>query len=171
MAREIPLGGRGGDPGANIARVLRAGRSGIPRDLERAGVRLVSQLRLDLSKPGTGQVYTHYLWTDRAGRVRPGRPRNKPHRASAPGQTPAVDTGQLRASYGHKVTRTASGGELQIASGSEYAPYLEFGTSRMAPRPHLRPLFARHGRLVTREVADGIEGRERAMARRLGGTG
>lgn len=172
MAREIPLFGRGGDPGQNIAKVLRAGRAGVPRDLERAGVKLVNQLRLDLSKPGTGRIYTTWFYTDSRGNVRPWGRRPTPHRASAPGRPPAVDTGALRASYGHNVTRLSPVlTELKLASGKDYAVYLEFGTSRMAPRPHMRPLMARRAVWIREEVAEGIEGRERAMARRLGGTG
>ncbi|HMM95400.1 hypothetical protein [Phycicoccus sp.] len=171
MAREIELFSRGGDPGENIAKVLRAGRAGVHRDLERAGVRLVNQLRLDLSKPGTGRLYTTYFFTDSRGRVRP-IGRRPPHRASSPGSPPAVDTGALRASYGASVSRLSPVlTELKIASGKDYAAYLEFGTSKMAPRPHLRPLMARRIVWVRSEVAEGIEGRERAMARRLGGTG
>lgn len=162
----------------NIALVLRAGRAGVPADLERIGLRLVSELKLDLSQPGHGRTYTTYFYTGRLGHMTPWGPqvpgklyawpaRAKPHTASAPGATPAVDTGQLRASYGHSVT----GNDLRIASGSEYAGYLEFGTSRMAPRPHLRPLMARNALKIRDEIEQGIEARERAMARRLGGRG
>lgn len=171
MPREIPLFGPGGDPGENIAKVLRAGRSGIKRDLEKVGVKLINQLRLDLSEPGTGRLYTTLFFTDGQGRLRAYGHRT-PHRASSPGSPPAVDTGALRASYSaNTASLGAAGAELTIASGKDYAVYLEFGTSRMAPRPHLRPLMASRGIWVTQEVARGIEGRERAMARRLGGKG
>ena len=52
---------------------------------------------------------------------------------------PAVDTGRLRASYGASASRTPDGAELEVASGREYAPYLEFGTRRMSPRPFMGP--------------------------------
>lgn len=171
MPREYELFGAGGDPGENIAKVLRAGRSGTPRDLDRAGVRLLNQLRLDLSRPGTGRLYTTWFFTDSRGRVHPygSRP---PHRASSPGNPPAVDTGQLRASYNAQSKRlSATLAELTISSGKDYAVYLEFGTSKMQPRPHLRPLIAKRVEWVREEVADGVVGRERAMARRLGGAG
>jgi hypothetical protein len=158
----------------NVAKVLRAGRAGVPRDLDELGVQLVSELRLDLSKPGQGRVYTTYFFMG----MSPGGPklyaigkRDKPHRASAPGDPPAVDEGVLRASYGHSVERTASGGTLTIGSGDEKAPWLEFGTSRMKPRPHVRPLMARNRQRIRDHVATGIERRERLMAKRLGGKG
>lgn len=155
-----------------LERVLRAGRAGIRGDADRAGVKLVSLLRLDLSRPGLGRVYTHYFWTDSAGRLRRGRKRWKPHRASRPGDPPTVDTGVLRASYGHMaVWVSPEAAELVIQSGDHKVAFLEFGTSKMKARPHLRPLMHRHGRIVTDEVAAGITRRERIEARRSGGEG
>ena len=94
-----------------------------------------------------------------------------PHVASAPGQPPAPDTGRLRASYSASVDRTKGGAELTVGSGVEYAAYLEFGTTKMAARPHLRPAMTRGAEDVRSEVYDGVEGRERAKARQLGGKG
>lgn len=166
----MPDAGSWAEAADNIAKVLRAGRAGIPRDLERLGVRLVSELRLDLSKPGKGRTYTTYFY-QRGGKLYAWPKRDKPHRASAPGDPPAVDEGVLRASYGHRVRRTPEGGTLELVTGDEKAKWLEFGTSRIKPRPHLRPLMARNRNAIRQAVADGIEGRERAMARRLGGRG
>lgn len=160
----------GAQMAANIIAVLKAARAGIPRDLDKVGTDIVNQLRLDLSQPGRGRVYTTYFWTDEVGRVHPGRER-VPHVASAPGDPPAVDTGQLRASYGHHAERTPDGGMVTIGTADEKAKFLEFGTSRMEPRPHLRPVVQRNQAHVREVVADGVEGRERAMARRLGGEG
>lgn len=158
------------EAGDNIAKVLRAGRAGVPRDLKKIGVRLTGEVQLEVSKPGQGAVYTTYFFTYK-GRVIPGKARLIPHRASAPYDPPAVDTGQLRASYGYEVERTGYGGELTVGSGSDYAPLLEYGTSKMIMRPHLRPVMFRNRLRIRREVEEGIEARERAMARRLGGRG
>lgn len=48
-----------------------------------------------------------------------------------------VDTGRLRAS----ITRSTENGGLtgKIGTNVEYAPYIEFGTSRSAAQPFLRP--------------------------------
>jgi len=75
-----------------------------------------------LKGPKTGRVYV------RRGRIR--------HRASAPGQPPASDTGTLARSIVIDVDKdkmTAS-----VGSNVKYAPFLELGTSRMAARPFLK---------------------------------
>lgn len=46
-----------------------------------------------------------------------------------------VDTGRLRDSYEYEVEDN----EVTIGSNVEYAPYVEFGTSRQDAQPHLRP--------------------------------
>lgn len=63
-----------------------------------------------------------------------------PHVPSAPGQPPHVDTGNLRNSIRFGLTGEASG---EVAVGAEYAEFLEFGTSRMAPRPFMTPAVDR----------------------------
>ena len=54
------------------------------------------------------------------------------HRASAPGQAPASDTGALLDSIYHERE-----GRLTAVAGSRmaYAAYLEFGTTKIDPRP------------------------------------
>lgn len=72
--------------------------------------------------------------------ARPGKPGGNP--SSLPGEPPALQTGWLRASYS---SWTEAPGVVAIGSrgtppgGKNYAAFLEFGTSRMAARPHLRP--------------------------------
>lgn len=58
------------------------------------------------------------------------------HRASAPGESPAIDTGALVNSI---QSRQLAPMRWAVAAGTEYAAYLEYGTSRMAPRPYMRP--------------------------------
>lgn len=55
---------------------------------------------------------------------------------SAPHTPPGVDTGRLRASYRHRMGLGMSG---DVFTEVEYAPHLEYGTRRMAPRPHAGP--------------------------------
>jgi hypothetical protein len=165
-----------GDTGA-IAKTLRAGRAGINRDLDRVGVQLVSRLRVTLSTPGQGRVYDQRFFTNRRGRVI-AYGKRVPHRASAPGDPPARDTGVLAASVSAHVTRRPDGAELSVGSSLDYAVYTEFGSrfsirrlATVAPRPWMRPTIAASYAMIRSEVADGIEGRERAMARSLGGRG
>lgn len=73
---------------------------------------------------------------------------NDTHRASAPGEFPKTDGGGLASS----ITAEAQGVEATVGSrfllvkeasdddtDGSYPYYLEFGTSKMAPRPWLRP--------------------------------
>lgn len=60
----------------------------------------------------------------------------KEHIASAPGEAPAIDTGNLVNSIRSEMLNDQTG---IVFTNVEYAPYLEFGTSDMAPRPFLQP--------------------------------
>lgn len=92
------------------------------------GEDLVKEVKESLAGPGHGRVYR------RAGRI---------HVASAPFEPPATDLGRLWQSYA--VTRLVKSPRHYVEVGShvEYAPYLEFGTHHMLPRPHLRPAASR----------------------------
>lgn len=118
--------------------ILKAASRGV-----RASAILVeSDAKQSIRQPGTGRVYTHYFWTDGAGRLRRGKERDKPHQASAPGQPPASDHGDL---LGSVETSLFDGGLVAlIGTGLEYGKHLEFGTARVEPRPWLRPAFNRN---------------------------
>jgi HK97 gp10 family phage protein len=76
-----------------------------------------------LSQPGKGRVYRRGV--------------SAVHRASAPGDPPAVDTGRLRGSTQSEVMATSSGAFGIVSVNTEYAAYLEFGTEKIAPRPFM----------------------------------
>jgi len=57
------------------------------------------------------------------------------HQASAPGQPPANNTGMLVKSIKHKKTKEGS----EVSINADYAGYLEYGTSKMRPRPFIFP--------------------------------
>lgn len=66
------------------------------------------------------------------------------HRASAPGEAPASDTGRLVNSINAEVV--SSGFEATVKAGGgavKYARMLEFGTSKMAARPFMFPALER----------------------------
>jgi len=75
--------------------------------------------RLIAQGPKTGRVYIR---------------RGRRHQASAPGEPPANETGRLRKSVGYQVRGTH---QLAVGEEAPYAAFLEHGTRRMAPRPHL----------------------------------
>lgn len=82
---------------------------------------LRTEIVTQLSQPGRGREYQRG---------------NVTHRASAPGDSPAVDSGRLRASIG---VQKRGEGHYRVGTNVEYAPLLEFGTRKMAPRPFMRP--------------------------------
>lgn len=53
-----------------------------------------------------------------------------------------VDTGRLRNSITHDVDMSEQA--AYIGSNVEYAAFVELGTSKMAPRPYLRPAAENH---------------------------
>jgi hypothetical protein len=91
-----------------------------------------AELKVILSTPGAGREY----------------PRGKTvtHKASAPGDPPAPDTGRLRASVSHEVVRSGADIIARVSDNTQYALALELGTEKIAPRPALRPLLPRLAR-------------------------
>lgn len=63
-------------------------------------------------------------------------------------QIAPVDTGALRSSIGTDITRNGQGDgfttSAEIGAQVRYAPYVELGTSRMAPRAFLGPSLDRY---------------------------
>lgn len=67
----------------------------------------------------------------------------KYYKASVAGEPPASRTGALRLHWSGNVQNVASYGNgirviAELESNSEYAEYLENGTSKMAPRPFIK---------------------------------
>lgn len=54
-----------------------------------------------------------------------------------------VDTGRLRASISHAVDESDEA--AYIGTNVEYAPYVEYGTSKMKAQPYLKPAATEHG--------------------------
>lgn len=81
---------------------------------------LRTEMVLAASQPGKGREY---------------RRGAKTHHASAPGDGPAVDRGDLVKSI---QARQLKPGHWRVAVREPYALFLEFGTRKMAPRPFVR---------------------------------
>lgn len=81
------------------------------------------------------------------------RRRNIEHRASAPGQAPATDTGFLLSSIYYERNTPLS---ATVGSRLAYAYYLEFGTVRIAPRPAWLPATEKNREKFNRLLEEGI---------------
>lgn len=110
-----------------------------PDQLEEFGRKVITQM--------TTEVVTSF------GSGPPGRQYGN-HVASSPGYPPNVDSGALRASINWRQERKF---RFVMTDGVKYGAFLEFGTSKMAARPFMSPVFERYWR---REIAQ--------MARNVG---
>ena len=118
----------GGKAERNVSRAIEATALGINRDVK------------DMIQRGdkTGRVYQRG---------------NITHRASAPGEAPATDTGTLVSSIYYE---PQSGLLSMIGSRLAYAYYLEFGTMRIAPRPSWMPAVEANRDKFNRLVEEGL---------------
>lgn len=87
--------------------------------------RIEARYKGALSGPRNGRVYQKRQYK---GKIL--------HRASAPGEPPATDTGNLAGSIYSRMTGNLTG---EIGATAEYAAVLELGGAHIAPRPALTP--------------------------------
>lgn len=68
---------------------------------------------------------------------------SKRHYPAPPGGPPNADTGRLMGSYSVASKRPDQRGDIavRVVAGVRYAYWLEYGTVKMLPRPHLIPRF------------------------------
>jgi len=68
-----------------------------------------------------------------------------------------VDTGDLRASIESRVIRNAEGEVVGvIGSNVKYAPFIEFGTSKMGAQPFLRPAVEKNRETIRTLLGEGF---------------
>tara|TARA_Y100001938_G_C7822861_1_gene297482 strand:- start:56 stop:505 length:450 start_codon:yes stop_codon:yes gene_type:complete len=91
--------------------------------------------------PKSGRLYEKY------------NPR-RTHRASAPGQPPASDTGNLVRNI--KVNQKNKD-VAEVQSNAPYSAFLEFGTSKMLPRPFLFPAFEKSKNKIVQAVFNRVK--------------
>ncbi len=124
----------------NGAAVLAAVRQGVVTGLVRGteAVRDDAVSRIN-NPPKTGRIYHR---------------RGVAHQASAPGESPAADLGNLARNVQTSVDPAALTGNVNF--GSKYAAGLEFGTPKIAPRPFARPALAAKRDEIRGDLADEI---------------
>ena len=98
--------------------------------LFRSASRTHASFRAKMESSRGGRLYTQELRTTRTGGIIAVGPRARPHRASAPGDFPAVDKAKLRGS----IREVVNPNQFEIGTNTHYARYLFKGTSRMAKR-------------------------------------
>lgn len=82
------------------------------------------------------------------------------HRASAPGDPPTVRTGRLRRGIQMarpNRNRAATRVGWRIGINVKYAPYLEFGTMSIKPRPFVKPVLKKMQTLGPRMVTNRLK--------------
>lgn len=114
------------------------------KEVEDGASRLIRKITLDTEgaiKRNMASAKHGKQYARGASRTKTGKPvkRRRYHRASAPGEAPAIDTGHLVNSI-RSTFPTKLKGVLNI--GAAYASFLEFGTRKMAARPFIEPAFA-----------------------------
>lgn len=149
----MPLRRVSGDPAKGAEKFLNSMLRKETKAIRAASLIFVRVIKQTLSRPGTGRIRV-------GGRNRVGRGsfnRNKAgklvmvhrgaartnidptNRASAPSEPPAPDTGVLRNSIDYELTSETTS---RVGTNEVYAEPLEFGTTRIAPRPFMRPSLA-----------------------------
>lgn len=127
------------------AEVLAKLNRAATRALTKTGMRGSGEVKKSMKARGGGTV----MRVDAAGNTRSVTYKHLP---SNPGETPAVQTGTYRASFDFDVTPGLLGA-VRIGTPDKRGPWLEKGTSKMAPRPHLQPIIESKAREISAEFA------------------
>lgn len=86
------------------------------------------------------------------------------HRASAPGQPPAADTGRLASSVRWNIS--GDGLEAEVGTDVKYGAYLEHGTRNIEARPWLFPAAEKNRHKHVKRVAAAVKKGARRNAKR-----
>lgn len=92
--------------------------------------------------------------------------KNVSHRASAPGEAPATDTGSLVSSITHGQV-DVTGFVYEVGTNSKYAKPLEFGTRKMASRPFLQPALEKNKKPGLARIKRSIQKVAKNVSRKL----
>ncbi len=65
-----------------------------------------------------------------------------------------IDTGRLKSSLSHKTENFGTDNPVvTVGTNVEYAPYVEFGTSRQSAKPYLYPALIENKAKILKEIA------------------
>ena len=112
--------------------------------VSRATLMVEGTAKESIQKGGTGILYEKY------------KPRRS-HRASAPKEPPATDTGFLVSNISMNVKKEPNGVIIgQVISSAPYSEHLEFGTTNMTERPFMHPALEKNRRKIQALFNQGI---------------
>jgi hypothetical protein len=115
----------------------------VKRIVARTAMHVASDARQSILRgPKTGRLYS--------------RGRGKFHQASAPGEAPANDTGTLASRLFFDIHN--GGTSASVFSDVDYAPILENGGGKIAPRPFLGPALDKNTDDFVRDLELAIQG-------------
>jgi hypothetical protein len=105
-----------------LPEIARALGSAVREIIQETVLEIETDIKVDMAEPKHGAIY----------------PRGKTgqHQASEPGESPAIDYAVLVNSVDTQMLADDLG---VVYESAEYAPALEYGTTRMAARPHMTP--------------------------------
>lgn len=110
----------------------------------RGTMMVMNTAKESISKGGTGVLYEKY------------EPRRS-HRASAPNEPPATDTGFLISQITMDVDVKSNGTVVgQVISAAPYSAALEFGTTQMTERPFMQPALKSNKRKIQAMFKKGV---------------
>ena len=110
----------------------------------RASLMVQNTAKESITKGGTGILYQKY------------EPRRS-HRASAPNEPPASDTGFLVSQITMNVRQKTDGSVVgQIISAAPYSAHLEYGTTNMTERPFMQPALEKNRRKIHSMFKKGV---------------
>lgn len=121
-----------------LASVQRAAMRGVVRGTESVKTRMVERI---LQPPKSGRIYNRNTVS---------------HQASAPGESPATDTGRLAGSVTTTYDIPNITGYINVSTA--YAAALEYGTARVAARPYARVSLAERAEEIRADIAAEIAG-------------
>lgn len=78
--------------------------------------------------------------------------KNVPHHPSLPGNAPAPDSGNLRDSIHYTIDEEDSLIIGRVGTDVDYGRMLELGTSRVAPRPWLKPSVEKNREVILNDL-------------------
>lgn len=128
-----------------VAAATEKRRKAAVDELNKGAFAIHAWIVADMNKPKSGNVSARGIGT---------------HTASAPGESPARDSGELVRKLRVDLANVQeSDPTAQVISAADYAAALEFGTERVAARPYMRPGFAANIQRIRARVKAALGGK------------